>query len=198
MAFIVLKKAIFIAVISLVLLGTHPSAATCSCSSGGSSSYNFLGDSSFDIDMTSFDEFSRDVYEEIGSRNSASPNRASSADALNNRDEDGEMNLTARINRSINISLDLNESSHVEFVLFPREIGLFGSGDMVRKGGASEKLGAVGTTEESRLIIESVSTGGALYRFDLLESGESVIGDYIKVMENGSTKVGTAIGVVGK
>jgi len=188
---------LFLILLFLMLIDAHPSVATCSCSSGPSSSYNFLGDPSFDVDMMSFDEFSRASYVANMRENSDSSGALVSEVAADTANDAGEDEEPSAINNSLNISLDLDEDSHIDLILFPVGKDLFGRGHLAREGiGAIEMLGAVGTQDENRLILELVSLEGALYRFDLQKGGAAVLGDYVKVMPVGEAKRGTAIGVL--
>jgi hypothetical protein len=186
-----LRKVLFLIAAFLMLLGAHPSAATCSCGSGASSSYNFLGDPSFDIDMMSLDGFSQAPYLANKQENSASADAA-----LDEVAPDRAKKVKAKgATNSFNLSLDLDDGNHIDLILFPAGKDLFGRGDMaVAQGHGVERMGAVGALDENRLILELASLGGALYRFDLLRNGDAVLGDYIKVTSDGKAIQGTARG----
>lgn len=190
-----LHKASLIILICLMLFCAHPSAATCSCDGGASSSYNFLGDSSFDVDMMSYEDFSRDYYLANKPENSATASSALNGAALalsKGAEAKDEPNGAG----SISISLDLEEGSHIDAVLFNAGKDLFGSAQMAKDdASAVESMGAIGAKDdENRLILELVSLKGELYRFDLKSGGKAVLGDYAKVMPDGTAKKGTAIG----
>lgn len=184
-----LHKVFLLIVPILMLFGAHPSAATCSCGSGGYSGFNFLGDPSFDIDMMSFDEFSQASYVANKLENTASADAALDEVALGRAKgarENGAMN---------NMSLNLDDGSHIDLILFPAGKDLFGRGDMaMAQESEVERMGAIGIQDGNRLILELVSLSGALYRFDLLEDGATVLGDYVKVTPDGKAKQGTARG----
>ena len=149
-----------VALLVLLLLAlfilSAPSAARCSCGSGASAGFNFLGDPSFNVDMTSFDDFSQEYL--------ANKIEASVSDDIERAKKAG---VKESANNS-NLSLDLDDGSHVDLILFPAGNDLFGRGDMAL-GNASEALGAVGTREGNRVILELVSLSEEpyLYRFDL-------------------------------
>jgi hypothetical protein len=174
----------------LFILST-PSAARCSCGSGASAGFNFLGDPSFNVDMTSFDDFSREHY-------LANEMEMSVSDDIDRAEKAG---VKKDANNS-NLSLDLDDGSRVDLILFPAGNDLFGRGEMALGGagasgtGASNELGAVGTREEegNRLILELVSLSEEpyLYRFDLQEDEGSFLGDYVKITPEGNATQGTA------
>jgi hypothetical protein len=152
--------------------------------------------------MMSYEEFSRSSYLE---NEKVQVGAASTGTALNDvatgpagvEGESGEQN---RVNKSMNISLDLDDGSHIDLVLRPagKGKGLLGRGDLIRDGEVEterESVNATGTQDENRLFLELVSQVEATYRFDLQASGEAVLGNYTRVMPNGETKQGTAIGV---
>jgi hypothetical protein len=165
-----------------------PSAARCSCGSGASAGFNFLGDPSFNVDMTSFDEFSQEYYlaNKIEESVSDDIDRAKKAGA-----KESENNS--------NLSLDLDDGSHVDLILFPAGDDLFGRGDMtLGHTGTSEALGAIGVREGNRLIIEMTSLSGNLYRVDLQGDEGAFLGDYVKITPEGNATQGTARGVPAK
>lgn len=170
----------------ILFIISAPSAAKCSCGSGASAGFNFLGDPSFNIDMTSFDEFSQASY---------LANRAEES-VLDDIDREKKSGAKESIN---NMSLDLDDGSHLDLVLFPAGKDLFGRGDMAL-GNASEYLGAVGTKEGNRLILELVSLSEEpyLYRFDLQEDGGAFLGEYVKIAPEGKAIQGIARGVLDK
>ncbi|HSD58753.1 MAG TPA: hypothetical protein VLB04_11275 [Methanotrichaceae archaeon] len=183
-----------VALLVLLLLAlfmlSAPSAARCSCGTGASAGFNFLGDPSFNVDMTSFDDFSQEYYlankiEESVSDNTDRAKRAGVKESENNN----------------NLSLDLDDGSHVDLILFSAGNDLFGRGDMAL-GNASEALGVVGTREGNRVILELVSLSEEpyLYRFDLQEDENSFLGDYVKIAPEGKAMAirGTARGVLPK
>ncbi len=179
-----------VAFLMLFLLSV-PSAARCSCGGGASAGFNFLGDPSFNVDMTSFDEFSRGSY----LANKAEESVSGDIDRVKKAGADTK---EGRNNSTNNISLDLDDGSHIDLILFPAGNDLFGRGNMSSPAGASEVLGAVGIREEYRLIMEMVSLKEepCLYRFDLLEDDSAFLGDYVKITPEGRTIRGNARGVL--
>jgi hypothetical protein len=177
-----------VALLALMLLVlfilSAPSAARCSCGSGASAGFNFLGDPSFNVDMTSFDDFSREHY-------LANKMEMSVSDDIDRAEKAG---VKKGANNS-NLSLDLDDGSRVDLTLFPAGNDLFGRGEMALEG-TSKELGAVGTREEegTRLILELVSLSEEpyLYRFDLQEDDGLFSGDYIKIAPEGKAIRGTA------
>ena len=166
---------------------TAPSAARCSCGSGASAGFNFLGDPSFNVDMTSFDEFSQEYY-------LANKIEESVSDDIDRAKKAGEKESA----NNSNLSLDLDDGSHVDLILFPAGNDLFGRGDMaLGSAGASEALGVVGVQEGNRMILELVSLGEEpyLYRFDLQGDESTFLGDYVKITPDGNAIQGTARGV---
>ncbi len=177
----------FVIAFLVLFMISVPSAAKCSCGGGASAGFNFLGDPSFNVDMTSFDEFSRGSYlaNKVEESVSGEIDRSKKADA-----EDVKRGIN-------NISLDLDDGSRIGLTLYPAGNDLFGRGDLTM-GGASEMLGAVGTREGYRLILELVSLEEepCLYRFDLLEDESAFLGDYVKITPDGRTIRGSASGVL--
>ncbi len=135
--------------------------------------------------MMSFDEFSRAAYAartvqepasfEIGSVKKGSAKEASPKGRINN------------------ISIDLDDGSRINLILYPAGGNLFGRGDMIPGiAGASEALGVVGVLEGDRLILEMVSPSGDLYRVDLSGDESGFSGDFVKITPEGETAQGTA------
>lgn len=181
-----------VALLALLLLFllvlSAPSAARCSCGSGASAGFNFLGDPNFNVDMTSFDDFSKEYY-------LANKIEASVSDDIDLAKKSG---VKKGANNS-NLSLDLNDGSHIDLILFPAGDDLFGRGNMVSKSaGTSEAIGAVGVRDGNRLIIEMISFSGNLYRFDLQGDESAFQGDYIRITPEGNATQGTARGVPAK
>ncbi len=169
-----------------LLILSAPSAARCSCGSGASAGFNFLGDPSFNVDMTSFDDFSQEYY------------LANKIEASVSNDIDRAKKVGAKESAN-NLSLDLDDGSHVDLILFPAGDDLFGRGDMaLGSAGTSEALGAVGIREGNRLIIEMISLSGNLYRVDLQGDESAFLGDYVKITPEGNAIQGTARGVPAK
>ncbi len=138
--------------------------------------------------MMSFDEFSRAAYTastvqepasfEIGSVKKGSAKRASPKEGLNN------------------ISIDLDDGSRIDLVLYPAGEDLFGTGKLIPgNASSSEALGVVGILEGDRLILEMVSPSGDLYRIDLHGDENGFSGDFVKITPEGETAQGTARGV---
>ncbi len=176
----------FVTAFLILFMISIPSGAKCSCGGGASAGFNFLGDPSFNVDMTSFDEFSQGSYlaNNVEESVSGEIDRAKRADA-----EDAKRGIN-------NISLDLDDGSHVDLTLYSAGDDLFGRGDLAM-GGASETLGAIGIREEYRMILEltSLKEEPCLYRFDLLEDESKLLGDYVKIMPDGKAIRGSASGV---
>lgn len=203
-----------IALLALFIISV-PSAARCSCGSGASGGYNFLGDPSFDVDMTSFDEFSQAAYvanemEEPVSYDSGSAKEEGAEESMNNSTN--------------NISIDLDDGSHIDLILYPADENLFGKGVMISRdtdarsesaenasagnvstgnvnagnAGTPEALGVVGVQEGNRLIVEMVSLSGDLYRVDLRGDESGLSGDFAKITPDREVSRGSAKGAAKK
>ncbi len=183
-----------IALLALFIFSV-PSEAGCSCSSGGDAGFNFLGDPTFDIDMTSFDEFSRASYAVSTMQEPTSFEIGSVKDGIVKEGIVEEASPKEGIN---NISIDLDDGSHIDLVLYPAGEDLFGKGEMTQRGtgiesaNTSEALGVVGVLEGDRLIIEMVSLSGDLYRVDLSRGESGFSGDFVKITPEGETAHGNA------
>jgi len=68
-------------------------AGSCSASCGGSS-YNFLGDSEFNVDMSSFDEFMRDNLDDQTTLNAKSVSQDGASDANLSLNQSGNGNAS--------------------------------------------------------------------------------------------------------
>jgi hypothetical protein len=71
---------LFLMVISSIFI-CLPHAKSCGGISGGGSSYNFMGDPAFNMDMSSFDEFARD---NLGNHQTILPAKSLSQETLSN------------------------------------------------------------------------------------------------------------------
>lgn len=203
----------FYAALLALFIVSFPSAAKCSCGSGASGGYNFLGDPSFDIDMTSFDEFSQATFVANKMKEPVSYDSGSAKEGSAKKDMNNSMD---------NISIDLDDGSSIDLVLYPAGENLYGMGNIIpgdagagsesaenasagnvstgnvnaNSMGTPDALGAAGVWEGDRLIVEMVSLSGDLYRVDLHENKSELSGDFAKITPNREVLWGTAKGAV--
>lgn len=160
-----------IAILILITAAGSPAAATCACSSGGGgASYNFLGDSSVDINMDGYDEFVRD---NAPANSVAIPNVQTAAQSR--------------------LSLNLNDKSSIYLVLSKNQGSLSGQGNMSAANG-TETVEAAGTLEGNKLSLDVIASGGELYKFNLASEGSTVMGDFSETLPNGENLTGLAEG----
>ncbi len=170
-----IKKALFI----ILLLTSLPSGAKCPCGSIASG-FNYLGDSSLNIETSSLDDPSQSAY-------LANKLEESVADSID-REKKSSTEYAASI-----ISLDLNDSSHIDIVLYPSGIDLFGNGSLTQED-SIEPAGAVGIRKGDRLAVDVVTLSARLYRFDLQENESRLFGDCTMVDPNGTALIRAARG----
>lgn len=170
-----IKNAFFI----ILLLISLPSGAKCPCGSIASG-FNYLGDSSLSIDTSSLDDPSQSAY-------LANKLEESVADSI---DREKKSSTEYAIST---ISLDLNDSSHIDIVLYPSGKDLFGNGSLTQEGSV-EPVGAVGALKEDRLEVDVVTLSARLYRFDLQENGSRLFGDCTVVDPDGTALIRAAMG----
>ena len=160
-----------------MLAAMSHAAATCACSSGGGASYNFLGDSSVDINMDGYDQF---VRSNVPASSLAAPSTVAIPDVK-----------TAANSR---LNLNLKDKSSIYLVLSRNQGGLSGEGSMTGVNGTTETLEAVGTLKGSMLSLEVTASGGELYKFNLASEGSTVMGDFSEKLPNGESLTGLAEG----
>lgn len=152
----------------ILLLACTPAAAQCSCSGGGESSYNFLGDPSMDIDMDSYDEFVSSHAREI------------SIKAVE----------TAAQGRII---LDLSDDGRADLTLLETGGKILGQGNITRFN-ETQSLEATGSLQGNKLAMDLTTSSGSRYRLDLASEGRTLLGDYIRIEPGGERLSGIAEG----
>ncbi len=165
-----ITKAFFI----ILLLISLPSGAKCPCGSIASG-FDYLGDSSLSIETSSLDDQSQSAY-------LANKLEESVADNID-REKKSSIEHAASI-----ISLGLNDSSHIDIVLYPSGKDLFGNGSLTQEGSV-EPVGAVGSRKGDRLTVDVVTLGAKLYRFDLQENESSLFGNCTVVDPSGTALI---------
>lgn len=170
-----ITKAFFI----ILLLISLPSGAKCPCGSIAPG-FNYLGDSSLNIETSSLDDPSQSAY-------LANKLEESVADSI-----DREKKSSTEYSAST-ISLDLNDSSHIDIVLYPSGIDLFGNGSLTQEGSV-EPVGAMGARKGNLLAVDVVTLSARLYRFDLQENESHLFGNCTVVDPNGMALIRAAGG----
>jgi hypothetical protein len=165
-----------IAVLALMLLACSPAAgAKCACSGGsGGASYNFLGDSAVDINMDSYDEFSRSYAPQSSVRTSVQ------APAVETAQES-------------KLSLDLADSSHVDLTL-KNVLGEYSGDGTITRVNGTEQAKATGKLMGQKLSLNLVTLSGTSYKFSLAKEGSTVLGDYSEAEPLGENLTGIANG----
>jgi len=156
-----------------MLLACSPAAAKCACS-GGSASYNFLGDSAVDINMDSYDEFMR---------NNAPQSSVRTFDQTS----------TAETAPESELSLDLADHSHVDLMLKNDQGAYSGQGNMTHIN-ETEQVKATGKLMGQKLSLNLVTSSGASFLFNLAKEGSTVLGDYREEKPLGENLTGIANG----
>jgi hypothetical protein len=163
---------LIVLILALIIAAGAPAAARC-CSLGGGASYDYLGDSSIDIGMSSYDEFLRDN----------APNSSVSADPAPDRKSANSSML--KLNLSNGESIDLQIESTDE--------GVAGKGDLTRNN-ESRPVDAAGTLQERILALNITALRGEVYRLGLGINGSRIIGEYRLDLQDGEGINGTAEG----
>lgn len=163
---------LIVLILALIIASGTPAAARC-CSLGGGASYDYLGDSSMDIGMSSYDEFLRDN----------APNSSVSADP--SPDQKSANSGMLKLNLSDGASIDLQIES--------TDVSLTGIGNLTRSN-ETLPVEAAGTLQERILALNITALGGEVYRLGLGIDGSRIIGEYRLDLPDGEGINGTAEG----
>jgi hypothetical protein len=163
---------LIVLILALIIAAGTPAPARC-CPLGGGASYDYLGDSSMDIGMSSYDEFLRDN----------APNSSVSADP-------------APYQKSANsrsMKLNLSDGESIDLQIESTDVSLAGIGNLTR----NKEIGPVeaeGILQERILALNITAPGGEVYRLGLVIDGSRISGEYRLDLPDGEGINGTAEG----
>jgi hypothetical protein len=162
----------------LVLAACNQAAANCPCSSGGSASYNFLGDPAVDVNM--------DGHADIVQANA----QHCSVEVLVPTPENAAQSM---------LNLDLGRCGKIEVQLSPKDGKHVGQGNLTGLGNLTgenkaEQLEATALLEGNKLSLDVRTQSGDLYSFKLAKEGKAVMGDYVLSRPDGKSQKGIADG----
>jgi hypothetical protein len=162
----------------LVLAACNQAAAKCPCSSGGSASYNFLGDPAVDVNMNSYPDSVQANAQHC------------SVEVLLPTPENAAQSM---------LNLDLGRRGKIEVLLSPKDGKHVGQGNLTSLGNLTgenkaEQLQATALLEGNKLSLDVRTQSGDLYSFELAKEGKAVMGDYVLSQPDGKTQKGIADG----
>ncbi len=128
-----------------------------------------MGDPAFDINMDSYDEFVRDNIQK-------SP-----------------IGLSATKNAKSRLGLDLSDESRIDLILSRVAGEISGIGNVTRAN-QTEQVKATGTLQGDRLSLDVVTLSDVLFKFELVDQGNMLQGDYSKIDSDGKQIQGFADG----
>jgi len=165
-----------LALLVLVLAACNQAAANCPCSSGGSASYNFLGDPAVDVDMDSYADFVQANAQHCSVEVPAPEIAAQSM-----------------------LTLDLGRRGIIDVLLSPKDGKHIGQGNLTGLGNLTqenkaEQLEATALLEGNKLSLDVRTQSGDLYSFKLAKEGKAVMGDYVLSQPDGKSQKGIANG----
>ncbi len=158
-----------IAIFILFLAACSPAAAKCGGGSSGGASYDFMGDSAFDMNMDSYDEFVKDNIQK------------------------SSIGLSATKNAKSRLGLDLSDESRIDLIISQAGGDLSGQGNMTRDN-RTEQVKATGLLQGSRLSLDVVTLSDVLFKFELVDQGNMLQGDYSEIDSDGRQIQGFADG----
>jgi hypothetical protein len=161
------------AAILLLVAGSTAAAKCCSAGGRGGASYDFLGDSSMDINMDSYEQFLRDDVAE------------SSVTAL--------QTANAVSDSKNRLELNLSDSSHIDLHLSGAKDSLTGTGNLTGTS-ATVPVEALGQLLEKALTLNVTDIDGDIYRFNLEREDNSVSGYFSLIKPDKTHRNGTAEG----
>jgi len=162
----------------LVLAACNQAAANCPCSSGGSASYNFLGDPAVDVNMNSYPD-SVQANAQHCSVEVPLPTPENAAQSM--------------------LNLDLGRRGKIDVLLSPKDGKHVGQGNLTSQGNLTgenkaEQLEATALLEGNKLSLDIRTQSGDLYSFKLAKEGKAVMGDYVLSQPDGKSQKGIADG----
>jgi len=128
-----------------------------------------MGDSAFDINMDSYDEFVRDNIQK------------------------SSIGLSAAKTAESRLGLDLGDQSRIDLILSQVAGELSGIGNVTRAN-QTEQAKATGSLQGDKLSLEVVTLSNVLFKFELVNQGNMVQGDYSKIDSDGERIQGFADG----
>ena len=167
-----------ITLLVFILAACNQAEAKCPCSSGGSASYNFLGDPAVDVNMDSY----LDSVQANAQHCSV------------------EVPLPAPENAAQSmLILDLGRRGKIEVLLSPKDGKHVGQGNLTGPGNLTqedkaEQLEATALLEGNKLSLDVRTQRGDLYSFKLAKEGKAVMGDYVLSQPDGKSQKGIADG----
>jgi hypothetical protein len=164
---------LIVLILAAIIAAGAPTADAGCCSVGGGASYNYLGDSSMDIGMSSYDEFLRENV--ANSSVSSAPARALKSAGL----------------RMLKLSLSGGEVMDLQIESIDESVR--GNGSLTVNN-ETRAVDVAGTHNESVLALNVTASGGEVYRLGLGINGSRIIGEYRRYLPDGAGTDGTAEG----
>ncbi|MGV8174651.1 MAG: hypothetical protein ACP5OU_03015 [Methanothrix sp.] len=166
-------RRLIVLILAAIIAAAAPTADAGCSSLGAGASYDYLGDSSMDIGMSSYDEFLRENV--ANSSVSSAP-----ASAL-------------KIASLRMLKLNLSGGGWMDLQIESIEESVRGSGNLTVNN-ESRAVEVAGTLKESILALNATAPGGEVYRLGLGINGSRIIGEYRGYLPDGERTDGTAEG----